>query len=99
MHSTCQPNIKRTMSFYASTEEEENRRYRREIETMEERWSNDDFTDQEDYEFRKYGFDDLMYDELYKKHQRNLRRIRRRSNRRNNHSQVTLWDFIQYAEH
>ncbi len=82
------------MSFYARTEKEEKRRWRKEIEAMEKRWSNDELTDQEDYEFRKYGLDDLMYDKLYRKHQRNLRRIRRQ----NNHSQVTLWDYIRYAK-
>jgi len=82
------------MSFYARTEKEEKRRHSQEIEAMEKRWSNDKLTDQEDYEFRKYGLDDLMYDKLYRKHQRNLRRIRRQ----NNHSQVTLWDYIRSAK-
>ena len=82
------------MSFYARTEKEEKRRHSQEIEAMEKRWSNDKLTDQEDYEFRKYGLDGLMYDKLYRKHQRNLRRIRRQ----NNHSQVTLWDYIRSAK-
>ena len=71
-------------------EKREMERYRKELEALENAWANDDFTDEQDYEFRKYGFDDLMYNQLYKKHQRNLRRIRRRTYR----SKVTLWDFI-----
>lgn len=75
-------------------EQQEIKRYRKEIETREKRWANDDWTDEQDYEFRKYGFDDLLYNELYEKHQRNLRRIRKRTNP----SQVTLWDFISVTK-
>lgn len=71
-------------------EQQEIKRYRKEIERWETRWANDDWTDEQDYKFRKYGFDDLLYNELYEKHQRNLRRIRKRTTP----SQVTLWDFI-----
>ena len=72
-----------------SAEKREIDRYKREIEAMEEKWSKN-MTDWEDYQFRKYNFDDVFYDELYKKHQQNLRKIRRRRNP----LKVTLWDFI-----
>lgn len=71
-------------------EKREIKRYRKELEEMENAWANDDFTEEQDYEFRKFGFDDQMYNRLYKKHQRNMRRIQRRNDR----SKVTLWDFI-----
>ena len=78
------------------TEEEEIRRYKEELQKMEEAWSKDDFTDWEDYEFRKYGFDDIIYDRLYEQHQRNLKRIRKKQNKQQKKgpSQATLWDFI-----
>ena len=56
---------------------------------MEARWARDDWTDEQDYEWRELGFDDLIYDRLLKKHQRNLRRIRKTKP-----SKPTLWDFI-----
>ena len=71
------------------TEEGEIRRYKREIKQMEARWARDDWTDEQDYEWRELGFDDLIYDRLLKKHQRNLRRIRKTKP-----SKPTLWDFI-----
>jgi hypothetical protein len=77
------------------TEEEETRRYREELETLERKWSKDDFTDREDCEYRKYGFDDLVYNKLNKEHRRNLGRIRRRNDGQTNKpSPATLWDFI-----
>lgn len=77
------------MVHYIKTEEDEVRRYKKELNQMEAKWAKDDWTVEEDYEWREFGFDDLIYDRLLKKHQRNLRRIR---NTKPSHP--TLWDFI-----
>ena len=77
------------MVHYIKTEEDEVRRYKKELKQLEAKWVKDDWTVEEDYEWREFGFDDLIYDRLLKKHQRNLRRIR---NTKPSHP--TLWDFI-----
>eukprot|EP00943_MAST-04B_sp_MAST-4B-sp1_P007961 g7961.t1 len=79
---------------HARTEEEETERYKRELEKMEEKWAKDGWTDEEDFEWRNFGFDDIIYDRLYKKHQRNLRRIRRQLS---SFRTTTLWDFVSVA--
>jgi len=77
------------MVHYIKTEEDEVRRYKKELKQLEAKWAKDDWTVEEDYEWREFGFDDLIYDRLLKKHQRNLRRIRSTGP-----SHPTLWDFI-----
>ena len=75
----------------------EQKRYKNEIREMEERWTTDGWTDEEEYLFRKYGFDDLIYDELLKKHHRNMNRIRQKMRQKLGGSQQkpTLWDYIR----
>ena len=77
------------MVHYIKTEEDEVRRYKKELKQLEAKWAKDDWTVEEDYEWREFGFDDLIYDRLLKKHQRNLRRIRSTGP-----SHTTLWEFI-----
>ena len=51
------------------------------LRKMEQRWAKQGWTDHEEFQWRKLGFDDLIYNRMQKKPQR----------------KPTLWDYIKIS--